>query len=507
MIHTAGLDSLGGPPYPAVPPASTGPEARDWSSRVSVDARGAGADNPVSPDLPTGTASCPESSLSKALTRMSPHIAILGGGISGLATALALTGSGVRVSLFEADDDLGGLGTTFPWRDTHLERFYHCILPDDTALIPRIRELGLESELLWRETQMGFMYQKRIWPMNTPKDLLTFGPLTLFERMRMGLLGLRARHQGLSPKLDDITAEEWVRGLVGDRCFEVLWKPLLSAKIGDHYSALPALWLSSRMNREKTSGPERKGCLTRGYRSLIDAFADTLRSRGATIHLNARARSLTMDGEGVGLQLEDGSAHRFDSAVCTLPLVAFQKITQTMPVPSGLRDLKLDYQGVVSSVFLTEKPLTSYYWMPWVDSGATAQGVIEMSNLVPLGRSQGMHVNYLVNYTHRDTPLFKLSDEQILSLHQADLTRLFPEAAASVRETFVFRAPFVEPIWTTGYARTLPPTRVIPKRLYLACTAQVYPRVNSWNSCCAVVDQMIPEIHADHGLARTESRS
>ena len=33
-----------------------------------------------------------------------------------------------------------------------------------------------------------------------------------------------------------------------------------------------------------------------------------------------------------------------------------------------------------------------------------------------------------------------------------------------------------------------PPTSVIPGRLYLACTAQVYPRVNSWNSCCEVVE-------------------
>ena len=202
-----------------------------------------------------------------------PHAAVIGGGISGLASALSLTGRGFRVTLFEGDEALGGLGATFPWRDTHLEKFYHCLLPDDDGLLPRVRELGLEPQLKWRETKMGFMYQRRIWPMNTPMDLLRFGPLSMVERVRMGLMGLRARHGGLAPELDAITAERWVRGMVGDRAFEILWKPLLSAKIGDHYSALPALWLSSRMNREKTSGPERKGCLTGGYRSLIYAFA------------------------------------------------------------------------------------------------------------------------------------------------------------------------------------------------------------------------------------------
>jgi len=38
---------------------------------------------------------------------------------------------------------------------------------------------------------------------------------------------------------------------------------------------------------------------------------------------------------------------------------------------------------------------------------------------------------------------------------------------------------------------------VIPGRLYLACTAQVYPRVNSWNSCCDVVESMMPALIAE----------
>lgn len=425
---------------------------------------------------------------------MLQHAAVIGGGISGLAAALALSARGHRVTVFEGDEDLGGLGVAFPWRDTHLERFYHCLLPDDDFLLPVVEEVGLSADLLWRETLMGFMYQRRIWPLNTPRDLLTFGPLTLFERMRMGLMSLRARFGGHASHLDGITAEEWVRGMVGDRCFDVLWKPLLAAKIGDHYAALPALWLSSRMNREKSKGPERKGCLRGGYRSLVDAIARTLASRGATIRTRTRIAAIAEDGDRMSLAIEGGGSESFDFVVCTSPLTQFQKMTRGLPVPSSVADLKLDYQGVVSAIFMTEKPFTPYYWMPWVDSGATAQGVIEMSNLVPLQRSHGLHVNYLVNYTHRDSELFRLPDDELLGRYRSDLAALFPEAAASVKETHVFRAPFVEPIWTTGYAKRVPPTSVIPGRLYLACTAQVYPFVNSWNSCCGVVSRMMPQL-------------
>lgn len=427
------------------------------------------------------------------------HAAVIGGGITGLATALALTARGLRVTLFEGDPDLGGLGVSFPWRDTHLERFYHCLLPDDEFLLPVVAEAGLSDELLWRETLMGFMYQRRVWPLNTPRDLLTFGPLTVVERLRMGLMSLRARFGGPGHHLDGITAEDWVREMVGDRCFEVLWKPLLAAKIGDHYAALPALWLSSRMNREKTKGPERKGCLRGGYRSLVDAIARTLEARGTAIRTRTRVAEIAEDGARMAVAIEGSGRESFDFVVCTSPLTQFQRMTRGLPVPPAVADLKLDYQGVVSAIFLTERPLTPYYWMPWVDSGATSQGVIEMSNLVPLERTHGLHVNYLVNYTHRDSELFRLPDDELLKRYRADLAALFPDAAAAVRETHVFRAPFVEPIWTTGYAKKVPPTSVIPGRLYLACTAQVYPLVNSWNSCCGVVNGMMPRLLEEVG--------
>ena len=82
----------------------------------------------------------------------------------------------------------------------------------------------------------------------------------------------------------------------------------------------------------------------------------------------------------------------------------------------------------MSGVFLMRQPLSPYYWMPIVASGATAQGLIEMSNLVPLERSDGLYVNYLVNYTHRTSPLYAKTDDELLDGYEADLANLFPDA-------------------------------------------------------------------------------
>jgi protoporphyrinogen oxidase len=423
--------------------------------------------------------------------RRSAHrVAVIGGGISGLASAVRLSRLGHPVTLYEGDAVLGGLGVTFPYRDGNLEKFYHCILPNDDALIDLIRQVGLEDDLLWRDTGMGFMHRGRVYPMNTALDLLRFTPLSLIDRLRLGLMAVRTRFDGTSPRLDGIPVDEWIRRMVGRRAFELMWKPLLEAKIGDGYESIPALWLSSRMSREKNTKKEVKGCLRGGYKSLVDAIERTLRAEGATIRMNTRVDAIERDGEAMVVRSGD-QRDVFDTVVATSPLSQFQAMSAPLGLPSEIRDLRLDYQGVVSAVFTMRQPLSTFYWMPVVDSGATCQGIIEMSNLVPLARSDGRYVTYLVNYTHRESPLFARPEAELLAAYRADLERLFPEAADSIEDAFLFRAPFVEPIWPLGYSAMRPSPTVIPGRLYLASTAQVYPRVNSWNSCCEVVDELV----------------
>ncbi|MBI1797437.1 MAG: FAD-dependent oxidoreductase [Candidatus Eisenbacteria bacterium] len=430
---------------------------------------------------------------------MALRAAVIGGGISGLASAWRLAGAGHHVTLFEAEPGLGGLATTFPWRDTHLERFYHCILPSDLALVRIIHELGLSADLLWRPTGMGFMHRGRIHPLNTPMDLLGFAPLPITDRLRLGLLGLRARAECADPRLDDVAIEDWLTARVGARAFRTLWEPLLVAKLGERYRGVPALWLASRMAREKNTEREVKGCLRRGYRSLIDAFESALVRRGVTLRLGARVEAIAREGEAMALRLAGGATESFDLVVATSPLGAFQQMTRGLDLDARWSGLALDYQGVVCGVFVLERPLSPWYWMPVVESGATCQGVVEMSNLTPPERTHGMHVAYLVNYAHRSSDLFALDEDRLLARYRADLERLFPEAARTIVEARAFKAPFVEPLWTLGYSRTSPPASVIPGRLYLASTAQVYPRVNSWNSCCEVVEDMMPRLLAEAG--------
>ncbi|MCC6766462.1 MAG: FAD-dependent oxidoreductase, partial [Deltaproteobacteria bacterium] len=106
------------------------------------------------------------------------RVAVLGGGIGGLASAHYLLNAGFVPIVLEASDRLGGLGTWFDHRGVHLDRYYHVILDSDAELCGLLGELGIADRLIWRETGMGFRLGGKLYGFNSPLDLLRFGALS-----------------------------------------------------------------------------------------------------------------------------------------------------------------------------------------------------------------------------------------------------------------------------------------------------------------------------------------
>ena len=177
-------------------------------------------------------------------------VAVIGGGISGLAAAHFLTGAGAEVTVYESSDRFGGLATFFEYQGDYLDRFYHVMLPTDDHLLGLLGELGLRDAVYWRRTSLGFFHRRRLFRLDRPIDLLRFTPTRLVDRVRLGLGSLWASHVARPGPLDDITIEEWLIRLSGRRAFQDLWQPLLESKFGDAYKSMPALWYWSRFSRE-----------------------------------------------------------------------------------------------------------------------------------------------------------------------------------------------------------------------------------------------------------------
>jgi protoporphyrinogen oxidase len=108
--------------------------------------------------------------------------------------------------------------------------------------------------------------------------------------------------------------------------------------------------------------------------------------------------------------------------------------------------------------------------------------LVEHTNFMPPADYGGLHLVYLGNYLPMDHPLFGQSDQSILESYLAAIRRIRPKLDASwVKQHWVFRAPYAQPIVTTDYLGTLPPHRTPIPGVYLANMAHVYPQDRGQN--------------------------
>lgn len=426
------------------------------------------------------------------------RVGIIGGGIAGLAAAYYLQRTGAEVELFESSPSFGGLGSSFRYGEHDLDRFYHVMLPTDSHLLELCEALGVRDRVYWKEASLGFFYRGRLYGLRGPLDLLRFGAVPLWDRLRLGLTALYAGYVASPATLDDVTAMEWLTRLSGRRAFERLWRPLLEAKFGDAYDRIPALWYWTSFNREKGTGKEVKGYIRGGYRGLTDTLVKSLASSGVSLHPGTPISALDLGSNGRPGVTTPSGTFEFDRVISTVPLADLSRIAAGGAIEERLRRFVnlIDYQGVVNVLVLLRRSLTPYYWIPLVDSGVPFHGIVETTRVIDIEETGGYHLAYLLNYVHRTHPLFNRDPDALAAEYVDALLGLFPELERQdVCGAFVFKAPYVEPLYTPGYERRKPPEELAPGRVYLATTTQVYPNVTSWNSSTglakAVVERML----------------
>jgi protoporphyrinogen oxidase len=436
---------------------------------------------------------------------MPRELAVIGGGIGGLASAYLLARQGRRPVLLEASDRLAGLATDFEHDGVSLDRWYHVMLDTDADLRALVDELGLRERVVWRETGMGFHLGGRLYGFNTPLDVLRFRALPLADRLRTGLGAAyvtRGVRNGLA--LDEVPVAAWLRRIFGSRVFAQISMPLLRAKFGDRFDQVPAYWVWNTLTREKNGGQEVKGYLRGGYRHLAEALREAIVRHGGTVRLNSPVTAIEEDAGGVRVE-SAGVRTRYDAVISTLPMPLLARLVRgslaaALPLPA------LGYQGVVNAVVVSRRRLERFYWTIVVDPRFPFQGVVETTHVIPPEWVGGRHLIYLMNYCDARSETYARPDDLVQRQAVDGLCALYPGfTPADVEAVYVFRAPHVEPVWTTGYLRQRPAPRVGRSRLYLCTTAQAYPRVTAWNTSVALARDTVAAVQAD--LAASGPRS
>lgn len=413
-------------------------------------------------------------------------IGVIGGGLTGLTAAYELAKGGHEVVVFEREPYLGGQAATFEVAGALLERYYHHIFTGDKDIIALIDELGLTGRMLWLASRVGIFYEGKIYDFVTPMDLLGFRPLGFFQRLRAGLITLYLQRFGDWQKLEDFTAEEWIRRYAGRQAYEIIFRPLLRAKFGEFSDQVSMAWLYSKFkdrvgSRSKGLAKELLGYMEGSFQALIDALASRITSLGGQI-LTDRGVEQVMVEEARVTGVVARGAWPLDGVIATVPSFVFLDIVAGLPEQYAQQLREVTYQSALCLVLQIKDSLSRIYWLNISDANFPFVGAIEHTNLIPPERYNGKHILYLSNYVSRSEPLYSASGEELLTHYLPTLKQINPDFGRDwVEESWLFREDAAQPVVTKGYSRRIPSHRTPVEGLYLANTAQIYPQDRGMN--------------------------
>jgi protoporphyrinogen oxidase len=414
-----------------------------------------------------------------------PSTVIIGGGALGLTLALRLSERGERVTVLEREPLPGGLASGFRVGDAWLEKFYHHLFRTDTAIIALINELGLGEKLVWPKQRTTTLYGGRQHELS-PTKLLTFPPLRPDERLRT-LLAMA--YLKLMPPigLEGKRAGPWIRKWMGQSSWRVIWEPVFRSKFGELADEVALPWLWGRIH-DRSVG---LGYVRGGFQQIYNRLDERVRSHGGEVRFGASVSELVRHEGRLRLSLDGGETIDAERVVSTLPPRVLCRIAPELPEPYRKRYEWGNAYGAHCLILALDRRLTDSYWMNVSDPGYPFMVLVEHTNYMPREDYGGRHLIYLGNYRPMDDPLMTADKDAVIAEFLPALARINPEFKPEwITESWMFAAPWAQPIVTVDYKRHIPPFETPIPGLYEASMFQVYPHDRGQNYSVALAEDL-----------------
>ena len=405
------------------------------------------------------------------------NIGIIGAGITGLIAAYELTKQDHAVILYEARPYAGGLAAGF--RDERwewpLDRFYHHWFASDDDVIRLIDELGARDRLFFPRPTTSIYHGGRIYPFDSPMRVLRFTPIPLVDRLRVGLVTLYLRLLRDWRALEGITAEEWTRRAVGERAYEVLWRPMLISKFGEeNYRDVNMAWFWARFYKRTP----RLGYFVGGFQGFADLLVERVQAQGGEVRLGTAVRAIHPTADGC-LRLETAAGtFEHERVIATCSPQAMLRLAPDLPPDYAAKLERLKSMGAVVLILALKRRLTEgHYWINIpAGEGLPFMGLVEHTNYISPEHYGGDHLVYCGDYLPPEHPYFGYSKEKLLETYLPGLIEINPDFRPDwIRASWMFTEKYAQPVPTLNHSRNIPPLSTGVPGLYLACMSQVYP--------------------------------
>jgi protoporphyrinogen oxidase len=406
------------------------------------------------------------------------NIAIIGAGAAGLSASYDLARDGHRVTVYEADNQVGGLagGFTQPHWDWSVEKYYHHWFASDEHILGLMEELGLRDKVLFPRPYTVMNYQGEWYPFDSIVQALLFPGLGWgLNKIRFGLVGLYLRLTENWRALESVTVDEWMRKWAGAQVYETMWEPMMIGKFGPYYQDVNMAWFWARIHARTT----RLGTYQGGFQAFFDDFADILDELGVEIKLETPVEAIEPVEGGLRLGLGTGPSEIYDRVLATVSPGALAELAPDLPDDYAQQLLDLPSMGAVVMTLALKRRLSEqgYYWFNLPKkAGFPFLALVEHTNYVSPEHFGGDHIIYCGDYVEAGHEYLRLSADELLERFLPGVAKIKPDFEREwIKDFWLHRTEYAQPVPLVNHSRNLPALKTPLTGLYFASMSQVYP--------------------------------
>jgi squalene-associated FAD-dependent desaturase len=331
---------------------------------------------------------------------------VIGGGLAGMAAAVALERAGFQVELFEAHNRLGGRAGSFlpADRDQWMDRGQHILLGCCRNLLDFYRRLGVEDRIRFYDEIVfaepgGRRSILRAVSESAPARAAAFLGLRFLRLQdKLGIVRALAavrRDYRRAELLDSMTMADWLRQRrQAPRAIQRFWRPLVVSALNeepDRVSALhgvQVLGLAFLASRDSA----RLGVPAV---PLVELYAEHhwRRFPKVSFHTGMRVKHVQIEGERVDGIEAGGVMHRADVYILAVPAEAARALVPQLELAplesSPITGIYLAFDRPVLDLPQSALLDRTIQWAFSKEEGRAAQIVVSASRgLLPLAREE-----------------------------------------------------------------------------------------------------------------------
>ena len=154
--------------------------------------------------------------------------------------------------------------------------------------------------------------------------------------------------------------------------------------------------------------------------------------------------------------------------------------------------MQAEYFSVICLVLKLKRSLGKRYWLNNAEKEIPISGIIEHTNFVPPEYYNGYHIVYVFRYLSSNDRLFSLSKSEVYDLFCESVRRIYPNFNSNdIANYYCYKSPRATPVYKGRYSNLRPSFEILPEKLYMMNTSQIYPSDRNLNNAVLLAKRLV----------------